>query len=359
MQNMDNTLIQNRVISNDSTLLEALKLMDAIDKKLLVIYEKEKYIGLLSAGDIQRAIIQNKPLTTEIKEVLRSNLTVASSNDSFESIKKMMLDYRMELCPVVSEENKIVKIYLWEDMFEGDKPKVASKIEIPVVVMAGGFGTRLRPLTNVLPKPLIPIGEKTMLEEIIDRFSVYGCNEFHISVNYKADLIKFYIDNLNLSQDINYFKEEKPQGTAGSLSLLKGKIHKTFFVSNCDILIDQDYSEILDFHRKQKNELTIVAALKHYKIPYGTLEMGNGGELLELKEKPDMSVWVNTGMYILEPNLLDEIPNEGLYHITYLIEKLKNSGRKVGVFPVSEGSWIDTGEWDEYNKAQEKLAKRY
>lgn len=348
---------QNRAIIAASTLLQALKKMDQIDKKLLLVFDEDKFVGLLSAGDIQRAIIQNKSLQTPVKNIIRNNIKVAKSTDSFEDIKKMMIDFRMELCPVVNDDNEIVNLYFWEDIFEKSKPHHFKQFELPVVIMAGGFGTRLKPLTNVLPKPLIPIGEHTMLEEIINRFSVYGCHDFHISVNYKADLIAYYIDNLKLTQNISFFKEPKPQGTAGSLSLLKGKINKTFFVSNCDILIDQDYSEILDFHLQNKSELTIIAAVKSYAIPYGTLETGEDGELIELKEKPDLSVLVNTGMYILEPNLIEEIPDDTFFHITHLIEKLKAENRKVAVFPVSEGSWHDTGEWDEYNKTQERISK--
>ena len=354
---MSNPSFKNRDIQASATLLDALKKMDQIDKKLLIVFDNGKFAGLLSAGDIQRAIIQNKPLDTIVSHAIRPNLKIAKPEDSFESVKEMMVSFRMELCPVVSKDNEIVQVYYWEDIFEKNKPENHNRIELPVVIMAGGFGTRLRPLTNVLPKPLIPIGDKTMLEEIMDRFCTYGCNDFFVSVNYKAELIEFYVNNLKLPQNINFFKEEKPQGTAGSLSLLKGKIDKTFFVSNCDILIDQDYSEILAFHREQKNELTIVAALKHYQIPYGTLETGAGGELLAIKEKPDMAIWVNTGMYILEPSLLNEIPTEGVFHITQLIERLKESGRKVGVFPVSEGSWLDTGEWDEYKNTLRRISK--
>jgi dTDP-glucose pyrophosphorylase len=349
---------KDRIIHLNATLIEALKLMDRLDKKSLLILDSTIFKGILSAGDVQRAIIQNKPLTTEIQNIIRPNIKVASVGDSYESIKQMMIDFRMEMCPVISESNEIVQVYYWEDIFENKKLTLTQQLNLPVVIMAGGFGTRLKPLTNVLPKPLIPIGEKTMLEEIIDRFSVYGCQDYFVSVNYKADLIQFYIDNLKLPQTISFFMEDKPLGTAGSLSLLKDKIKSTFFVTNCDILIDQDYAEILNFHNDQKNELTLVAAVKHYQIPYGTLETGEGGALLALKEKPDLSILVNTGMYVLEPHILDEIPEGTFFHITHLIEKIKAQGKKVGVFPVSEGSWLDTGEWAEYNKTQEKISKR-
>ena len=331
-------------IKSDQNLLDALKQMDALEKKLLIVVEKNEYRGLLSAGDIQRAIVKNKPLDTMISKVLRKKIRIARPADSFDKVRKMMLTYRMEFCPVVNQDNKIIKIYYWEDLFKDiEKPPVA-KFDLPVVVMAGGFGTRLRPLTSVLPKPLIPIGKKTIVEEIFDRFANHGCRRFYVSLNYKAELIEYYLKNENLPYDLIFVKEDMPMGTGGCLSLLKDRINKTFFVNNCDILIDHDYSEILDFHYKNKNEITIVAALKHYSIPYGTLETGNNGQLLDLAEKPELTFKINSGMYLLEPHLLKEIPENQFFHITQLIEMIKNRKGKIGVFPVSEGSWKDIGE---------------
>lgn len=337
-------MLKNRTISYDATLLEALKKMDALDKKLLIVLDDDKFFGLLSAGDIQRAIIQNKPLETQVANVLRENVRIAKPEDNFETIRQMMFDFRMELCPVVNDQQEIVDIYFWEDVFQEKEPQPKKQFNLPVVIMAGGFGTRLKPLTNVLPKPLIPIGEKTILEHIFQRFAKYGCNTFHISVNYKAELIEYYLKNQNLPYHLSYFKEDKPMGTAGSLSLLKDKIKETFFVSNCDILIEQDYSEILDYHKTNRNDITIVAALKHYPIPYGTLETAENGKLISLQEKPELIFKINSGMYVLEPYLLNDIPENEFFHITHLIEKIMQRKGKVGVFPVSEKSWKDIGE---------------
>jgi dTDP-glucose pyrophosphorylase len=347
--------IEERIISPSATILDALKQMDMLDKKLLLIVSNEKFVSIISAGDIQRAIIKKLDLDTQISTILRENIRVASQNDTMHTIEKLMLAYRMEFCPVISDGNDLLDVHFWEDIFKDTKPKPAFQFDLPVVIMAGGFGTRLKPLTNVVPKPLIPIGDGTMLEEILSRFNNHGVSNFFLSVNYKASLIKFYLDELGLPYNIQFIKEEEPRGTAGSMSLLKGKIDKTFFVTNCDIIIDQDYSDILKYHRDNKNELTIIAALKHYQIPYGTLETGDNGELLEIKEKPNQSVWINTGMYILEPKLINEIPEQGFFHITELINNLKKENRKIGVYPVSEGSWIDTGEWQEYDKAVKRL----
>ncbi|WP_242919260.1 sugar phosphate nucleotidyltransferase [Pontibacter liquoris] len=347
--------IEERIISPNATILDALKQMDVLDKKLLLIVSNEKFISIVSAGDIQRAIIKKIDLDTPISTILREHIRVASPDDTMHTIEKLMLSFRMEFCPVVNEDKDLLDVHFWEDIFKDAKPKPAFQFDLPVVVMAGGFGTRLKPLTNVVPKPLIPIGDGTMLEEIFSRFNSHGVNDFFLSVNYKASLIKFYLKELNLPYNIQFIKEDEPRGTAGSLSLLKGKIDRTFFVTNCDIIIDQDYSDILKYHRDNKNELTIIAALKHYQIPYGTLETGDNGELLEIREKPNQSVWINTGMYILEADLINEIPEKGFFHITELIGNLKKENRKIGVYPVSEGSWMDTGEWQEYDKTVKRL----
>lgn len=338
------------IIDKDISLMSALKLMDELKCKLLLVTSLNTFIGVLSVGDIQRAIIKNITLDTKVHEILRSIITVANSDEKYKDIKKRMLELRTECMPVVNDKNELIDILFWNDLF-GNKKKVVTKIDLPVVIMAGGKGTRLKPLTNVIPKPLLPVGEKTMIETIIESFTKFGIENFHISVNYKSDLIKYYLkSNPIANASLNYFEETKPLGTAGSLSLLKDKINKPFFVTNCDILVDQNYSEIYKYHKENKNELTVVAALKHISIPYGTLETGEDGILKTITEKPELTYWINSGLYILEPSLLDEIPENTFYHITTLIEKLKSSNRRVGVFPVSEDSWKDVGEWNEYFK---------
>lgn len=340
--------IKEIIIASNATLLEGLKKMDSVRRKLLLVNEGDKYIGLLSIGDIQRAIINSTNLNSVVSTIIRKDNIIAKPETSIDEIKKQMLSIRAEFMPVVSSEDELINVYFWEDLFGEKQIAPNSKFNVPVVIMAGGMGTRLRPLTNVLPKPLIPIGEKTIIEEIIDRFTKHGCDNFYLSVNYKSDLIEYYINNLNLPSKIHFYKDGPPLGTAGSLSLLKGQVVDTFFVSNCDILLDQDYSEILKYHKENKNEITLVAALKHYSIPYGTVETSENGLLIELTEKPEITFKINSGMYILEPHLLKEIPENVFFHITNLIESISERKGKVGVFPVSEGSWKDIGEWDEY-----------
>lgn len=331
-------------IDPNASLIQGLKQMDAIHRKLLILFEEGKFRALLSIGDIQRAIIQNKPLESPVALAVREQQRFVSPEHSKSEIESMMIEYRMELCPVVDAEHYLVDVHFWEDLFPSKEMSPLRTFDLPVVIMAGGLGTRLRPLTQVLPKPLIPVGEKTMLEEIIDRFVRYGCKDFHLSVNYKADMIRFYMNELSLPVNLHYHTEHKPLGTGGSLSLMRDCIKTTFFVSNCDILIKDDYSEILDYHNTEANEITIVSAIKNLPIAYGTLETDEGGRLISIHEKPELNYKINTGMYILEPHLLDLIPNDTDFPMTKLIENLVNDGKKVGVYPVSEKSWTDIGD---------------
>ena len=347
-------------IAHDESILHAIQKMDDVDSKLLIVTKENKYFSLISIGDIQRAIIKNSPLETLIENVLRAEVKVAHIDDSPDEVREQIMEHRAEFMPVIDEQNNLVDLIFWEDILGGKKRLKEEKLKLPVVIMAGGVGSRLKPLTNIIPKALVPIDEKPIVEIIIDRFHEIGVEEFFMSVNHKADMIKQYFESLeDIHYTIDYIKENKPLGTAGSLFLLKDKIKTTFFVSNCDILIDQDYRDVYNYHKENNNELTIVGALKYYSIPYGTLETSEGGLLEDITEKPEMTFMVNSGMYILEPHLLEQIPENEFFHITHLIEKIKERDGKVGVFPVSEKSWLDIGNWSEYNKTQEIFKRKF
>jgi dTDP-glucose pyrophosphorylase/CBS domain-containing protein len=335
--------IEKLTLNGDESILFALKKMDILERKLLIIIKNDKFIGLLSIGDLQRAILKNLSLDTQVKELIRDDLKVAYVNDDIDKVKADMIELRIECMPVIDRESNLVDVIFWEDIV-GVKVDLFEKINLPVVIMAGGEGTRLKPLTNIIPKPLIPIFDKTIIEDIMDQFVKTGCNEFHLSVNYKADMIKYYLETLNNpAYHLHYFQEEKPLGTAGSLYLLKDKLTSTFFVTNCDIIVKQDLAEVYKYHKDNKNDITIVAALKHYKIPYGTIESGMDGILSSLSEKPEITFKINSGVYILEPETLNSIPKDEFFHITDLILKIKKANGKVGVFPISEKSWQDYG----------------
>ncbi|MBR6834114.1 MAG: nucleotidyltransferase family protein [Fibrobacter sp.] len=342
--------IKDRVISPQTTLIESMKLMDRLGKKLLFVFEAESFLGILTIGDIQRAVIKGVPLSAESKSVLDYNKIYASIHDTKEQIKEKMSRLRAECMPVMDDSGNMVDAIFWKDWFLKAEPEKREKIDLPVVIMAGGKGTRLKPITNVIPKPLIPIGDKTILEEIMNQFENIGCSQFYMSVNYKSDMMRFYLDQLEHKYNIDFFEETKPLGTIGSVSLLKGKINSPFFVSNCDIIIDQDYRDVYDYHRSNDNDITIVTAVKSIRIPYGVIDTGDNGLMTGLREKPEITYMINTGVYLLNPGLIDEIPEGKFFHITDLMEKVKTRGGRVGCFPVSEGSWRDMGEWPEYLK---------
>ncbi len=342
--------IQDRAIQSSATVLQSLKKMDEAKVKMLFVFENERFLSILTIGDIQRAIIKQVDLNTPIYKIIDTDKAFAKEGDPKEQIRAKMLLFRCECMPVVNTEGNLVDVYLWNDMFKHSEPEHREKIDLPVVIMAGGKGTRLKPITNVIPKPLVPVGDKTILEVIMDQFESIGCKKFYMSVNYKADIMQFYLSQLDHKYDIEFFMEDKPLGTIGSVSLLKGKITTPFFVSNCDSINDQDYRDVYDYHMQNKNDLTIVTMIKSFRIPYGVIETGEDGIMTALREKPELNYQVNTGVYILNPECIDEIPSGEFFHITHLMEKIKARGGRVGCFPVSEGAWHDMGEWPEYLK---------
>ena len=342
--------IECRIITPQKSLIDAMKQMDNIKVKLLFVFSGEKFEGIFTIGDIQRAIIKGVALTEPVGSILDRQKKYVSPLENEENVRKKMMSLRAECMPVVNEQGELVDVYFWDDFFKHSEYQYREKINLPVVIMAGGKGTRLKPLTNVIPKPLVPIGDKTILEMIMDQFEAIGCNKFYMSVNYKADMIKYYLSQLQRHYDIEFFMEDKPLGTIGSVSLLKGKITTPFFVSNCDSINEQDYRDVYDYHLNNHNDMTIVTMVKNFKIPYGVIETGENGLMVDLKEKPEQTYMVNSGVYILNPDLIDEIPKGEFFHITHLMEKVRNRGGRVGCFPVSEHSWRDMGEWPEYLK---------
>lgn len=342
--------IQKRVIQSTMTILQSLKKMDEEKVKMLFVFEDEQFLSILTIGDIQRAIIKGVNMSEPVTSILQTKKKFVSPVESYEQVRQKMLSLRAECMPVVDVEGNLVDVYLWSEMFKYSETEHREKIDLPVVIMAGGKGSRLKPLTNVIPKPLVPVGDKTILEVIMDQFESIGCHKFYMSVNYKADMMKFYLSQLNHKYDIEFFMEDKPLGTIGSVSLLKGKIMTPFFVSNCDSINEQDYRDVYDYHLSNKNDMTIVTMVKSFKIPYGVIETGQDGLMRSLKEKPEHTYMVNTGVYILNPELIKEIPEGEFFHITHLMEKVKTREGRVGCFPVSENAWHDMGEWPEYLK---------
>lgn len=342
--------IQKRAIQSSVTILQSMKKMDEERVKVLFVLDGEQFLSILTIGDIQRSIIKGVDMSESVMAIVDTNKKFVTPQETREVIQEKMLRLRAECMPVVDEQGNLIDVYFWNEMFKHSELQYREKIELPVVIMAGGKGTRLKPITNVIPKPLIPVGDKTILEEIMNQFEGIGCKEFYMSVNYKSDMMRYYLDQLDHKYQIEFFEETKPLGTIGSISLLKGKITTPFFVSNCDIIIDQDYRDVYEYHQNNHNDITIVTAVKSLRIPYGVIETGENGLMIGLKEKPEQTYMINTGVYILNSELIEEIPKGEFFHITHLMEKVKVCGGRVGCFPVSEHAWRDMGEWPEYLK---------
>ena len=336
---------------------QAMEKISQTGKKCLVIVDENKtLLGTLSDGDIRKAILNGIGFDDSIEGVYNAKPTVlVEGKYKLDGAKKLFLTNKFDLIPVVNGRDELVDILLWEKLLNNENNKKINKLNVPVIIMAGGKGKRLEPFTKILPKPLVPVNEKPIIEHIIERFTNIGCSEFYMTINYKGRLLKAYFEEQKPDYKIHFIEEKEPLGTAGSLSFLDKKFDKPFFVTNCDIIVKADYSKLYEFHQKGGYDVTLVASAKEYIIPYGTCELNGIGDLSHINEKPHYNFLINTGFYVLNPEILTLIPNNEFYHITHLIENVKNKGKKVGVFPIDEDAWIDVGQWAEYKQALEHL----
>lgn len=346
---------KNLFIQKNKRIIDALNMMDEEKVKLLIVMDGNDFFSLISMGDIQRNIIKNGTLNGSVEQATRKDFIVVGLKQSDSEIKNLMAKYQTEFMPIVNER-KLIDIIFWDDVFGYALSEKSPLKNVPVLIMAGGVGSRLKPLTNIIPKPMVPIGDKTIMELIIKQFSDEGADEFYATVNYKSDMLKYYFSNLSEGIKVNFVDEDKPLGTGGSISFFKNIIKETFFVSNCDILIDQKMSAVYKYHKEFNNVVTIISSIIQINIPYGTIETTNGGALERMEEKPSIVYQINTGVYILEPEVFNYIKDGEFQHITDIIMRVKAAGGNVGVFPVSEKSWRDIGQWPQYINSVRELS---
>lgn len=343
--------LEKYCIKHDSNIRNAIKKIDIGGIGFAVVMDdKENVIGVISDGDFRRAILKGVNLNDSVLKIMNSNFKFLEDVCLDDEKASYLRQLEVEVLPVI-KEHKLIDLIIYGSSSKGRKQRKGKQINIPVVIMAGGKGARLSPFTKVLPKPLIPIGELSVIEIIMNKFHEYGMNQFYLSLNYKAGVIKAYIKEAKIPYKIDFIDEEKELGTAGSLNYLKGKIKTDFFVSNCDVIIKKNYYDIYKLHKENNNALTVITSLQHYKIPYGVCKIENGGSLKEIQEKPEYDILINTGMYLLAPESLDYIPENKFFHVTELINILLSKGLKVGTYPVSEKSYTDIGQWKEYKDA--------
>lgn len=343
--------IEEVCIDEDKTIIQAMKQLDVLATKILFVLRDGRLVAAFTDGDIRRWILSEGKLTASVKNAANYNpryIKNATREEALDFIKSN----HIEAVPIVNDDLVIEQIvFLNKKDIVGD----CSNLEIPVVMMAGGKGTRLYPYTKILPKPLIPVGEIPIAERIINKYREYGCKEYYLVVNHKKNMIKAYFNEIEKDYSVYYADEDEPLGTGGGLSLLKGKINTSFILTNCDILINEDFVKIYKLHKEQKNVVTMICSLKSFTIPYGIVEIGKMGEIEEMREKPELSFFTNTGCYIVEPEVIEGLNDNEAISFPDIIKKYKSLGKKVGVYPISEKAWLDMGQMDELERMRNAL----
>lgn len=345
--------IRDIIIDEEYTIRQVLKKIDDTGKRILLVGDNNnKLKGVITDGDIRRWILKSGDLNVSAKMIINYNPIYIIENEKKQAIK-IMKENSINSLPIVDINERITSIVFWDD-YELETNKEKGSLDLQVVIMAGGVGSRLYPYTKILPKPLIPIGDLPIVERIINKFQQFGCKNYYLTVNYKKNMIKSYFEDLDKNYEVSYIEEDKPLGTGGSLYFLKDIINKPFFLSNCDILVDADYESIYNYHKKCNNLITMICAIKNIVIPYGVVELSDDGKIDNMVEKPEFSFLTNTGMYLVEPEVLQKIPKNKFINFPDIIEELRNKGENIGVYPITEKCWMDMGQLDE----MEKMAKR-
>jgi dTDP-glucose pyrophosphorylase len=350
-------MIKNFIIDKKSTIKLALQKMKKFGTKCLFVCDNDnKLLGSLSDGDIRGALLKQKKISSNIYKIINFYPKYVYQQDLKKNkniLKNLFEKFHLEAIPIVNSEKKIKKLVFWSDLFK--KNRIFKKIKIlkspknnlQVVIMAGGIGTRLKPLTNALPKPMVPINNKTAIEHILDFFKKYGFRRFFISVNYKAEILKLYLKEISKTLKIIFIEEYKFLGTVSSLKLIKS--NSDFLLTNCDVIHKVDLEDFIKFHYKNKYDLTLVAAKKKYHIPYGVCSIKNN-IFEKINEKPNLNFYVNTGLYIIRKKLVDLIPQNKIYNVTDLIKKAKQQNYKIGIFKIKDTKWYDIGNWGELDR---------
>ena len=351
--------ISKHIFSNKLSIKQAVRNMDLAGIGFCVCVDDNKNVlGVMTDGDFRRAVLDGMNLDSSVENIINKEFTYLSPSYSKDDVKEIFKNSIVKHIPVL-EDNKLIDIILYEPYADTTGLNLGHGFDNPVIIMAGGKGTRMDPFTRILPKALIPFGKEPILKIIMDEFSKYGVNNFFISLNNKGEMIKAYFHELDPEYNLQYLEEDMPLGTAGAIKFSEAYIKQPFFVSNCDIFIRTDYSSVIDFHEKNKYDLTLVASMRHHVIPYGVCDIQQNGELIQINEKPEYDYLVNTGLYLMNPCVFKYIPKNTYFDMTDLISVLKENNLKIGVFPVSEKSWYDIGQWSEYKSSISNLPAEF
>ena len=338
------------LISPEATILEAIRIIDHTDFLIaLVVDEERRLIGTVTDGDIRRGILRNCTMDTPVKKIMFQTPLAASVNDSREKILSRLRKKTCRQIPLLDNNYRVVGIKTSNEF-------ISSKLDIPVLIMAGGLGTRLRPLTDNCPKPLLHVGGKPILEIILDNFIAQEFNNFYISINYMGDMIEDYFeDGSKMGVNIQYLKENKRLGTAGAISLIDHPIDAPLIVMNGDLLTKVNFTQMMDFHKDNKSSATLCVREYNFQVPFGVVQMDNC-KLKQFQEKPVQNYFINAGIYILEPGILQLIPKNEYFDMPDLLSKLKSSDNPPSVFPIRE-YWLDIGQMVDYHRAEKEYSE--
>ena len=311
----------------------------------LVVDSESKLLGTVTDGDIRKAILAGKDLNITAGEAMRSQPITSASKTPRAAVLKLMREKRIHQMPLVDDQGRVLDVLTVDDMIgAAHKPNA-------VVIMAGGLGTRLHPLTEETPKPMLKVGGKPILETIIQSFIDQGFTNFFVSVNYKANIIsKYFGDGSRLGAKINYLHEKSRLGTAGGLSLLPSDVHAPIIVMNGDLLTRISVDALLDFHERENAVATMVVREDHYQVPYGVVEV-DGTKIVGVEEKPIQRHLVNAGIYVISQGGLNNIPGDTFYDMPTHFAKLSANGHRTAAFPLHE-YWVDIGRLNELERAQ-------
>ena len=339
--------IQNTKLFKSATIKEALEVINKAALQIaLIVDEKDKLLGTLTDGDIRRGLLKGLDLNNSIESLIFKMPTVAKISDTKEEILKLALFKKLHQIPIVDDSGKVLGIREIEDLV---KPKEKTN---KVVLMVGGLGERLRPLTENIPKPMLKIGSKPILQTIVKKFADCGYTNIVMCVNYKSHIIQDYFgDGSEFGVNIEYILEEQRMGTAGALSLLKEKLTEPLFVMNGDLLTNLNFEKMLDFHKTYDAKATMCVREYDIEVPYGVVNMANEN-ITSIEEKPIHSFFVNAGIYILDPECIDLIPRDEFYDMPTLFEELMKFKEKTISFPLNE-YWLDIGKMNDFERAQQ------
>jgi NDP-sugar pyrophosphorylase family protein len=310
----------------------------------IVVDEEGRLIGTLTDGDIRRGLLKGMELDSPIRDIYNSHPISVRISDPKEKILALAVERRVYQIPVLDDDGRVIR------MAEIDQLVKQERHSNTVVLMAGGLGQRLRPLTENTPKPMLSVGGKPILETVISRFRKQGFTKFVIALNYKGEQIRNYFGNgLTMGVDITYIEEKQRMGTAGALGLLESAPDEPFFVMNADILTLVDFEALLDFHVRNGSDATMCIREYGMEVPYGVVRL-NKDNIVSIEEKPIQQFYVNAGIYLLTPDTLNLIPSGEAMDMTTLFEKAVEKGLTTLSFPIRE-FWMDIGKPEDYERA--------